>query len=62
MKNLVLSEKKIQTLKLAKPVIDEFSSQWQEMHSDDELSIDEVKDIIQDIMTELKEKKSKKST
>jgi hypothetical protein len=61
MKNLVSSERKIQTIKLAKPIIDEYSTQWQKKHLDEELSPEEVKDIIGDIITELKAKKSKKS-
>jgi hypothetical protein len=58
-KNLVLSEKKILTLNIAKPLID-YSMQWQQTHSYEELTIEEVKAIIQDVALELREKKSKK--
>jgi hypothetical protein len=58
-KNLVLSEKKILTLNVAKPLID-YSIQWQKTHSYEELSLEEVKAIIQDVTLELKEKKIKK--
>lgn len=57
MKNLVLSEKKILTLKMVKPLID-YSIQWQKDHSYNDLSLQEVKEIIQDVASELRQKKS----
>lgn len=58
LKNLVLSEKKILALNMVKPLID-FSIQWQKEHSYDNLSIQEVQQIIQDVTTELREKRPK---
>lgn len=57
-KNLISSENEIQTLRLSKPLID-YSFDWQKTHSYEELSIEDVRDIIADIRTELKEKKLK---
>lgn len=58
-KNLISSEKEIQTLRVSKPLID-YSFQWQKTHSYEELSVDEIKDIIADIRLELKEKNLKR--
>jgi hypothetical protein len=60
-KNLILSEKENLTLKMAKPIID-FSNQWQRAHVHEELSMAEVKEIVHDIMLELKEKKKAGNT
>ena len=57
-KNLISSEKEIQTLGVLKPLWD-YSHQWQKTHSYDELSIEEVKEIIDDIRSELKDKNLK---
>jgi hypothetical protein len=59
LRNLVLSEKQIMTINMTKPLID-FSTQWQNTHSYEELSIEEVRDIVQDVVLQLKEKKIKK--
>jgi hypothetical protein len=55
LKNLILSEKSDMTLKMAKPLVD-FSIQWQKSHNYEELSIQEVREIIDDIRIELKKK------
>jgi hypothetical protein len=57
-KNLVLSERKILTASMAKPLID-YSIQWQKDNSYDELSAQEVKEIIQNVRSELKKRKMK---
>jgi hypothetical protein len=56
LRNLILSEKKDMTFKMTKPLVD-FSIQWQRTHSHEELSLQEVRDIIDDIILELKKKK-----
>ena len=58
-KNLISSEKDIQTLGVFKPLLD-YSAQWQKSHSYEELSLEEVKGIIEDIRVELKEKNLKR--
>jgi hypothetical protein len=58
-KNLISSEKKIQTLGVLRPLID-YSVQWQKSHSYEELSMAEVKDIIDDVRSELKERNLKR--
>jgi len=58
-KNLISSEKNIQMLGMFKPLID-YSFEWQKTHSFQDLSIDEVKDLLTDIRSELKEKNFKK--
>ncbi len=58
LKNLILSEKNILTMNLTKPLID-FSIQWQKTHSHDEMSIEEVKEIVHDVTLELRNKKLK---
>jgi hypothetical protein len=58
LRNLVFSEKRIATIEVTKPLMD-FSSEWQKTHSYEELSREEVKDLINDVMLELKEKKLK---
>ena len=57
-KDLVLSERKILTANMAKPLID-YSFQWQKDHSYEELSVQEVKQIIQEVTSELKERRTK---
>ena len=57
-KNLVSAEKEIQTFGAIKPLLD-YSVHWQKSHTYEELSLDEVKDIIEDIRLELKEKNLK---
>jgi hypothetical protein len=59
LRNLVLSEKKIMAINLTKPLM-EFSTQWQKTHSYEELTTEEVKDIIQDVMLEVKARRIKK--
>lgn len=58
LKNLILSEQNILTMNLAKPLID-FSNQWQKKHSHEELSMEEIKEIVHDVTLELKNKKLK---
>ena len=51
LKNLILSEQNILTMNLAKPLID-FSNEWQKTYSHDELSMEEIKEIVHDITLE----------
>lgn len=59
LRNLLLSEKQISTINITKPLID-FSTQWQNTHPYEELSMEEVKEIVRDVVSELKERKTKK--
>ena len=54
-KNLISAEREIQTFSVVKPLLD-YSVQWQKSHSYEELTLEEVKDIIEDIRVELKKK------
>ena len=56
LKNLILSEKDNLTLKMTKPIID-FSNQWQKVHVHEELSMQEISEMVHDVLLELKEQK-----
>ena len=49
LKNILLSEKEIETSKKIKPLL-EYSFQWQKEHGYKEMKIEEVKQIIEDVI------------
>jgi hypothetical protein len=56
LKNILLSEKEIETSKKIKPLL-EYSFQWQKEHNYQEMKIEEVKQIIDDVISEFHGKK-----
>jgi hypothetical protein len=60
LKNILLSEKEIETSKKIKPLL-EYSFQWQKEHDYKEMKIEEVKQIIDDVISEFHEKKTLQS-
>jgi hypothetical protein len=56
LKNLIASEKMVSTLGIAKPLID-FSIQWQKENLHEEMKLDEIKEIVNDVISELRKKK-----
>jgi len=55
-KNLILSERDNLTLEMTKPIID-FSNQWQKAHVQEDLSTQEVSEMVHDILAELNERR-----
>jgi hypothetical protein len=56
LKNIIVSEKEIELAKKIKPLMD-YSHQWQKEHEYDYMKPDEIKQAIQDIISEYREKK-----
>jgi hypothetical protein len=52
----LISEKEIETSKKIKPLLD-YSFQWQKEHDYKKMKIEEVKQIIDDVISEFHEKK-----
>ena len=57
LKNILLSEKEIETSKKIKPLL-EYSFQWQKEHDYKEMKMEEVKQIIEDVISEFHGKKT----
>jgi hypothetical protein len=57
LKNILLSEKEIETSKKIKPLL-EYSFQWQKEHGYKEMKMEEVKQIIEDVISEFHGKKT----
>jgi len=56
LKNILISEKEIETSKKIKPLLD-YSFQWQKEHEYKEMKVNEIKQIINDVISEFHEKK-----
>jgi hypothetical protein len=56
-KHLISSEKKMVTLEMTKPLI-EFSMKWQRENLKDEMNVQDIREIVNDLISEIRKKKS----
>jgi hypothetical protein len=56
-KHLISSERKMLTLEMTKPLI-EFSMKWQRENLKDEMNLQDIREIVNDVISEIRKKKS----